>query len=435
MESPLFVKTITFDSGEQFPMLITRSTGIPMFKPTVYLISMKRAKGLAVATLERDLRAIMFLYLWGLKHGVDIEQRFLEGEFLELHEIDSLAQDAWIRADQMLVTPPENTAGKALRQKVARLSGYQAATKKKKSPAVSPTTAGLRLSYVRDYLDWLAHQRLGGMRKRSADFAAMDSARQQMAQAFAARTPSGPKHHTEGAEGFRLGLTHEAQRRLLEVVDPKSSENPWRGAHVRERNRLLVLVLLFLGVRRGEALGVRVDDINFQKNEVTIHRTPDDEMDTRLHKPQTKTRARLLGLSPELARLCRDYVVKYRSKLKTARRHPFLFVETRTGKPLSIVSVSAVFKTLREKVPDLPRDLSPHILRYTWNDRFSEVADDLIRRGVWTIEDEKKARNEAMGWTPESNMAALYARRHTQIKAREALIDLQNAILGIKDEG
>lgn len=435
VESSLYVKRVVFEDGEIFPMLINRSTGIPLFNPTVYLISMKRSGGVAFATLDRDLRAIMFLYLWAAKHGIDIEERFREGNFLTLHEIDNIAQEVWSRTDCLLSNKPMLEASvSSSKRKVAKLSGYRVAAKKNESERVNSVTASVRLSYIRDYLDWLATQRVLKLSKRSADYVMLDSSRQLMRQALTARKASGSRRYGEDAGMFRLGLEHDVQKKLLEVIDPRSPENPWRNAHIRERNQLLILILLFLGVRRGEALGIRVSDMNFQKNEVTIHRTPDDALDPRPNKPQTKTRARRLGLSPDLARLCRDYIIKYRSKLKGARLHPYLFVETRQGKPLALNSLSDIFTTLREKVPDLPRNLSAHVLRYTWNDRFSEKADELIRKLVWTIEDEKKARNETMGWSPNSKMAELYSRRHIQAKARKVMVDLQNSILGIKDE-
>lgn len=435
MRSPFFVKVIPFQGGERFPMLLERTSGMPLFNPTVYLVSMRRAKGLAEATMERDARAIIFLYCWGAKNGVDVEKRFRDADFLSLHEVDSLVQESWTRLDQVLDAEHHGEApAPKPSKKLAGLSLYRRAGKRGPAQTVSADTAGVRLIYVRDYLDWLALQRLGRLNKRSGDFSALDSARLQMKEAITARIPSGSKRIFENADGQRMGLDLAAQSRLLEVVDPKSPENPWRDSHTRERNRLFILTLLLLGVRRGEALGLRIGDIDLQQRSVTIHRTPEDEQDPRARKPQAKTRGRLLGLSPDLARLIRDYIVKYRSRLPGARRHPFLFVEGTTGRPLSLDGAGGIFKTLKKGSTGLPHDLSAHVLRHTWNDRFSEMADENIRRGLWTVEDEKKARNEAMGWTPNSRMAEVYSRRHTRKKAREAMLRLQHSFFGTEGE-
>lgn len=435
MESPFFVRIIVLESGERFPLLIERSTGMPLFNPTVYLVSMRRAKGLAEATLERDARSIIFLYLWGMKNGVDVEQRFREADFLNLHEVDSLVQASWGRLDQMLVDSPVDRV-LSLRpvQRVAGVSYLRSPRRKRRGQPVNAGTAGVRMIYVRDYLDWLALQRLSRLSKKSADYAALDSARQQMRRAIKARIPTGSRRYAENSDGQRIGLDAATQKRLLEVTDPKSPDNPWKGTHTRERNRLLIVSLLLLGVRRGEALGLRIEDLDLQQNTIKIHRAPLDAEDPRVRKPQAKTRARLLGLSADLTTLCRNYIIKHRSRFAAARRHPFLFVESKSGQPLSIDGCSGIFKTLKARIPELPDDFSAHVLRHTWNDRFSEKADELIRQRVWTVEDEKKARNEAMGWSPNSKMAEVYSRRHTREKARKAFLDLQNSILGTEGE-
>jgi len=51
--------------------------------------------------------------------------------------------------------------------------------------------------------------------------------------------------------------------------------NPWRNLDARIRNGLIVRMLLDLGIRRGELLGIEIRDVDFRKNELTIHRTPD----------------------------------------------------------------------------------------------------------------------------------------------------------------
>lgn len=430
----LFIRTITFESGEQFPMLIDRETGIPLFHPTVYQVSMRRSKGSATATLVRDLQAIMFLYRWGQKNGIDVEMRFRTHDFLSLHEIDSLAQEAWTPLDEVLDNAVKGAGPEVRQRSMTTLSRYRKKLKHQKFKPVAPDTMGVRLAYVRDYLDWLALQRLSRLNKSSGDYAALDSARQQMRQAIDARIPSGQGKGTGNPDGSQMGLEKSQQKRLLEVIDPGSPENPWQGSHTRERNRLLTLILLLLGLRRGEALGLKVADFDFQQATVTVHLSPDDIHDPRQQKPQAKTRARLLGLSPELCKLCRDYVIKHRSRLSGVRLHPFLFVEGKGGAPLSIPGCNTVFLSLRNKIPDMPRDFSAHTLRHTWNDRFSEKADELIRKGAWTIEDEKKARTEAMGWEPNSGMAAVYARRHARERAREALVEMQSALLGETEE-
>ena len=42
---------------------------------------------------------------------------------------------------------------------------------------------------------------------------------------------------------------------------------------------------------------------------------------------------------------------------------------------------------------------------------------------------EKKIRSNAMGWSPTSDTAATYTRRHTRQKANEAILEISNRLL------
>jgi integrase len=211
---------------------------------------------------------------------------------------------------------------------------------------------------------------------------------------------------------------------LIEVVQPGSKENPWKGVHAKERNALIVKWLLTLGIRRGELLGVRVSDIDFQANEVLIARRADDPDDPRANEPNTKTRDRLLSLDEELAVLTRRYVTGERRRIEGARRHDCLFVANGTGAPLSLSGLNKIFVVLRTKCPGLPDELSPHVFRHTWNDEFSDVMD----RQKVSEETEKKMRARLMGWSETSGTAAVYTRRHTARKAKAASLALQSKL-------
>ncbi len=73
-------------------------------------------------------------------------------------------------------------------------------------------------------------------------------------------------------------------------------------------------------------------------------------------------------------------------------------------------------------MPDVPQ-LSAHILRHTWNNRFSELVE-----GVLTPEQEKKVRNYIMGWSDQSRSAENYTVRYVEQQAHKALIDIQSRL-------
>jgi integrase len=217
---------------------------------------------------------------------------------------------------------------------------------------------------------------------------------------------------------------------MLKVVDPHSPENPWTEEHARFRNALIIQWLDHLGLRRGELLGIRVSDIDFKKGTVKVQRRADDVHDPRRYQPNVKTRARVIPLSPSLQDATIAYIMNQRVNLTGARKHDFLFVSSDSGSPLSIPSLAKVFRVLRSKCPDLPPSLSPHVLRHTWNDRFS---DEMEKQRV-PEETEKKTRSYLMGWSETSGMAATYTRRYIRKKAQQASLAMQESMLRMGKE-
>lgn len=165
-----------------------------------------------------------------------------------------------------------------------------------------------------------------------------------------------------------------------------------------------------LGVRRGELLNVKISDIDFRKNEVMIARRADDPVDPRRAQPKVKTRDRILPLSSELATESHKYIIQDRRKIFGATMHEYLFVADHTGYPLSIATLNKVFQTLKSKFCDLPADLSPHVLRHTWNDEFSRQLDG---KNIGETR-EVQMRNYLMGWSQTSATAGTYTKRFVQ---------------------
>lgn len=410
MEPKYRIKPIICENGERFPFMIKHEDGMPMFYPNVYLVALVRNAGRQTATMEAHLRGIKFLYEWGRKVGIDVEKRFQAGDFLTVDEIDNLTNEVRIRADHLLDEVGEKLDVSTSRAKVAKKEVYRKAPVNLDAESVKGRTAGLRFTYIRNYLEWLGQRTLGRLRAKSPEYPGVCKSLELMLKNIKTRIPA--VEIFQDPTNTKMGLERKTEDRLFEIVDPKFPGNPWRDERLRTRNQLLIHMQFGLGVRRGEELGIRVEDIDFAKNILTVHRCPDDPKDPRLHQPLAKTLARELPLNEKLAQLCRDYIVKYRSKnLPNARRHPFLFVETRDGMPLSDSSVTKLFKTLRNKFPELPGYLTHHVGRYTWNDRFSEQADEKLKNGEWNHEKEVDIRTSRMGWKKNSKMPAHYRNR------------------------
>jgi len=272
--------------------------------------------------------------------------------------------------------------------------------------------------YIRDYIVWLARRRLLSLTSQHPMYAPLSTTSQLVVSMLSERIPSS---NGRNSLGQRQGMTKAEIDRMLDVIDPASPDNPWKNMHVRIRNQLIFHWLLSLGLRKGELLVIKLADIDLRSNEVTVPRRADDPEELRNDAPNTKTKDRLLSLGITLANMTRNYILGARKAIRNARHHPYFIVATGTGKPLTKSAVNKLFVELRRKVPGLPEELTPHVLRYSWNDAFSEQMDEMKVEPA----EEEKMRRQQMGWSDNSKMASLYTKRHTEKKAKEASLALQ----------
>ena len=351
------------------------------------------------------MRAIAAARAWARSNGFSLEARMATGAGLDVREVESLSH-------ALKVAQVPDSAARDLQANVLPLS--RSGREHRRLPQdrdemLEPRTGANRVRFVAAYLDWLAsHSRAAGSQQLLRD----------TIKALNARAKAGTRQPSEP----RKGLSPEQRERLFAVIDPSSPENPFRSEAVRYRNLAVVACLDESGMRRGELTGLKIPDIDFGKLTISIHRRPPDPQDPRQEKPKTKTGARPVPMRPELADILFAYLSVWRRAEPGARLHGYVFVShggRRPGAPLSPRSVGKIFDAL-ERV--LGFDLHPHILRHTWNDRFSAAIDRKAGRGDRTPEpSEERIRNFLMGWSLDSKMAAVYSRRHVERAAEAAL--------------
>jgi integrase len=430
MGSPWRIRTVLTGTGERLPLLLERGSGTPLFDPTVYALTEVRARNRAANTIQQHLVGIESLLLFCRAAGIDLTERIWSGDLLTVGELDGLARavrrpiEALAADDKYSAAP---TGSQRKRRNVVQIEAHRQGLRTRDELNVDPATAANRLRVIRTYLAWLTLRRLGRVAASTAEFARYDASRRLMLEALAARVPA-----THSGPRDREGLSQLAREWLEKVIEPDHPANPWKDDHVRQRNRLIVLLLYHLGLRRGELLALRVLDLDLRQCRLTIARRPDDPKDPRRQQPTAKTLSRVLPISSSLADMVSDYIIHLRRLLPGARKHGFLFVDTDRGRPLSAAALEKLFRELRQTSPELLRGLTAHVLRHTWNDMFSEIMD---QRKVRT-EDEEKQRSYLMGWRDGSSSATTYTRRHTRRRAQEASLAMQReaAELG-KDNG
>lgn len=414
------VKTVVCQDGERLPMLIDTFSGLPLFDATVFTLCELRSRNLASATIEQVLRALKVLFLFCDLQGISLDERLSGGRLLQLGEVEDLARRCRSSLDDLEAQVLRGTTShkSSSPATVSRL-GYR--TRSVSASEAEVGSAGMRLRYIAQYLRWLTDRNLLNLSPQHPTFVALTEVKSLVLGAILARVPG---DRGRSSLGKRTSLTQEAQQRIWQVIDPESLENPWKGTHAKARNELIVRWFLGLGLRRGELLGVDTRLINFRSNEVVVARRADDKQDPRVLQPNAKTLDRVLPFNHDLAKRTQNYIINFRRKFPLAKKHPFLFVAN-GGRPLGIRALNKIFEALRERCPDLPDDVKPHVLRHTWNDNFSIAMDD----SSTAPENEQKMRSRLMGWKPTSKTAETYNRRATERRARKASLEIQEKMV------
>ncbi|XYJ10459.1 tyrosine-type recombinase/integrase [Telluria sp. B2] len=408
-------KRVKFRNGERCSVL-SRPGGLPVHEATLYL-ARYRKRGRAANTIHGVCGVLALLYRELAKAGIDLLARLRQGAFLTAPELNRLADAAQYRLDDLSCEDVDEPRGSNVID-IKRIRMRRKAAVGEDIMAVDMATQASRLRYMADYLDFLATYVSATLSPALGAGLAIETAR--VLKEFRAEVPRISKRAKLGA---REGLSREDQERLLKVIHPDSPENPWKRRFVRQRNWLIVVLLLATGMRRGELLGLQIRDLDQRLPKLRILRRADASEDPRDIQPGTKTYDREIELRPAIMRTVWDYINQQRKKIKAARKYPQLIVAD-DGRPLSLKSIDKIFVQLRDACPGLPDTLTSHVLRHTWNDRFSDQAEMM---GL-TDAVEEKARNEQQGWTDSSKSAATYTRRYVSRKGRELSLKLQEQL-------
>ncbi len=214
---------------------------------------------------------------------------------------------------------------------------------------------------------------------------------------------------------------------LFELIQPGSESNPF-SIDVQRRNRLMILLLFYLGIRGGELLNIRIQDIDFSTNRIRVVRRADERADSRTNEPNAKTRERLLPLAESLVQELHRYITQDRRNVRNAKKNDYLFVTYKrgptVGNPISKGGYHKIFTVVRAVSPQLYA-ATGHSLRHTWNRKFSERMDAMDEQV--SEERQEQVRSYLMGWRAGSGTAATYNKRFIQQKGFEAALALQKA--------
>ena len=386
-----FVKSTRHLNGEIFLNLLNQE-GVPLYWPTIWTLTELRASGKSINTISQALGTLKVVYDFLDEYGIDLDSRLQSAKFLERHELDGLLR---------YLKKPLRKVSKG---KVVKINKFD---------EISLGAFAIRLNYTKAYfaflIDSFTFKYIDEAKKKEQ----MSLIRELVGRFFSARKPAKVK-----LTGPRLGLSREQQELLCQTISSSSSKNPWKSEFVRDRNETMVLLLLQTGMRRGELLSLKTSDINLQQKSIKIEKRVAGLVDPRAYRPLVKTLGREVMMSAILATKVSAFILNHRVHQPLAKKHPFLFT-SRTGEPLSMKSVNAIFDDLKPSIPGA--DIYPHALRHTFNSNLSLAFEN----SKVEPELEMKIRTELNGWSHNSQMPALYAKRHTKEKARQVIFDQQ----------
>lgn len=422
----LSIKTYKFEDGERTKMLFNNDKNEYLFYPNVYVTDQIRKTGGALSTMEQALGDIKFFMAWCEYKGINLEKRILHRVvgsnklspiFLTRKEVNQLTGDCKLKiADLRRQYQDISRKSKANGLLYLSLDPYE---------HISSSTEYTRLTRIAHYLDWLQSELLGmdyqGQVRVEGEHAT-DLIR-NFRPRVATPNPNNP---------YEKGLSDEALDLVIKIMNPNSDINPF-SKRDRLRNQLVVDLLRYFGLRAGELLKLRCHDFDFEDNMISVTRVRNDEKDTRVYEPRTKTLARDLPAVSVFMQRVREYIVEDRSSVKGSEYHPYLLVSNggpTKGKPISQKSINRIFSTIRGVDPRILSGLSPHDMRHRWNYDLSRTFNERIEKGeVIPSEEQRKIRNQHQGWTKGSLTSLRYNQMHDYEIAQKASLYLQQDIV------
>ncbi|MCO7534911.1 site-specific integrase [Pseudomonas asiatica] len=340
------IEQVIFSSGDRMPMLLD-DADLPVAEACDWALS-RRHK--AFATQSRNMQELLVVHAWARERRFDLYERLRSGRMFTEAEVTSLLE--------RLRRPSANGV-------VVKL-------------AVSPDTANKRVSTARRHMTWYINELIADASTGEVQRQRLTDMKAKLDAALLAGMQS-----PEGNPKYRKPLKLAQAQFLQDALDPHGTILFGRDSRGRLRNFLMICLLTFLGLRTGELLSLRIQDIRFGAiTTIYIRRRGMSPNDPRRRPPRVKRKGRILPLdSPRIAILLDDYISTERQWCIDHGRaidSGFVFLSDE-GNPLSTDRLSQLFRGLRAAFPEkLPEHLSPHSLRYTFTDL---VYEELRRLG------------------------------------------------------
>lgn len=388
---------VTHTTGEQIPIMLDAS-GMPITLPNEFILSRRTRSS---NTLVRNLRELSVLYRWLSESNCDLYARLVAQLSFNEAELRGGLIEA-LRVDQ--------GNGEAI--------------------SVSPNTFNQRLTTIRQFFGWCMDVITSQLPLSSVDHEFFRERKNFLLKTLDSSFISAPPVQ----KSLRKGLSDAEINFLLEVLDPYNDQGFGRDTAVRFRSYVSVGLMLFCGLRPGELLSLRVEDIQLGAiSAVRVERRPPDPLDIRRPRPQIKRNGRVIPIdSRPFALALNEYIVTWRDALesKSNDESEYLILSD-DGFPLSQSSVTQFFQLVRTQYANhLPSNLTAKSLRHTFSSRLeralraSGVDEDRRREALATLRGDSslESQNTYIAQEVEEQAAASLKRYQSEIlSGREPL--------------
>lgn len=410
------VRKFQMSSGFKYAVLVD-NTGMPMPYPNLFVTEHYFKTSEASNTCKAVFDRLKYLYEICDFLEIDLVKRSLRGEFLTKAEVSEIVHWASYKVDSFREKREKLKQTKVV--KITKKSNLEAARVSivvDKGGWCDIDTTYNRVTTFSKYVSWLDKTLFPS--KKSETEILFKSHRSRKV---------GSKKETYDEEKYK-SLSSTEMSAVLDMVRPDSSRNPWKRGSIRYRNYLIIHMYEALGIRRGELLKIRIDDVKTHprngRRYVTV-RSKTDLEDNRADRPEAKTLGRNIPMDKRLSDMFDDYVIYHRSNVKGVEKVPYLFVPHGDSFKKSGLSISSVDKIMREISQSVNFNVNAHAFRHSWNDKYSEYADRKIAEGRTTHNKAESDRLKLMGWSETSEMAKWYSQRYERRRAFEVGLELQ----------
>ena len=354
-----------FKSGERYAFLLG-DDGLPDFWVT-HFVTQKLRMNKAVTSIVQYLKNIKHLRLWEKINDRDLLDEIYNGKIPNSNDLNKIKEHCTYQAKALKIKPVSNIVD----------LGQFYLSKSQEKPTIKKPQYIARIAHIAEFLTFIGKERLKNKATATELFDALD----KMKADFKKNMSDG---RLKSVPLDKSGIPDDAFEDFVEVSKPNSKHNPFKNSTIQLRNYLIVQVLYETGLRCSELLALRISDIgtDIKTPTLSVVRRHDSKDDPRLKEPTAKTLGRTIEISKELRDLLNIYIRSYRSKTKTAKAHPFIFVSHKgkaghyeSGQPIIQQTINDIFNRIKSINPERFWGITPHLFRHFFNDQLSHCID------------------------------------------------------------